>query len=132
MGEIASKLASGINYTTLGKPYVKFKKFLDREVSLSKGKIVGYTKRIDSYGNIITNISKSDFTNSLNKSSGSFSINLGIDKITKISDSYSDVGVADLFALFNYNGFLEIGMNGGGASELLGIKNHTPISIIFL
>ena len=88
--------------------------------------------RIDSYGNIITNISKSDFTNSLNKSSGSFSINLGIDKITKISDSYSDVGVADLFALFNYNGFLEIGMNGGGASELLGIKNHTPISIIFL
>tara|TARA_B000000565_G_scaffold101222_1_gene75345 strand:+ start:1641 stop:2405 length:765 start_codon:yes stop_codon:yes gene_type:complete len=132
MGEIASKLASGINYTTLGKPYVKFKKFLDREVSLSKGKIVGYTMRIDSYGNIITNISKSDFISSLNKSSGSFSINLGIDKITKISDSYSDVGVADLFALFNYNGFLEIGMNGGGASELLGIKNHTPISIIFL
>ena len=55
-----------------------------------------------------------------------------IDKITKISDSYSDVGVADLFAIFNYNGFLEIGMNGGGASELLGIKNHTPISINFL
>ena len=88
--------------------------------------------RIDSYGNIITNINRLDFNKNLNKSSGSFSINLGVDKITKISESYSDVGIADLFALFNYNGFLEIGMNGGKASQLLGIKNHTPISINFL
>ena len=132
MGEIASKLASGINYTTLGKPSSNYKRFLDREVSLSKNKIIGYTMRIDSYGNIITNINKSDFSDNLNKSSGSFSINLGVDRITKISDTYSDVGIADLFAVFNYNGFLEIGMNGGKASQLLGIKNHTPITINFL
>ena len=132
MGEIASRLASGINYTTLGKPTNTFKRFLDREVSISKNKIIGYTMRIDSYGNIITNINRLDFNKNLNKSSGSFSINLGVDKITKISESYSDVGIADLFALFNYNGFLEIGMNGGKASQLLGIKNHTPISINFL
>ena len=132
MGEIASKLASGINYTTLGKPLLNYKKFLDREISLSKGKIIGYVMRIDTYGNLITNINKKDFNNSLNKSSGSFIINLGIDKISKISENYSDVSVADLFAVFNYNGFLEIGMNGGGASELLGIKNHSPITIKFL
>ena len=132
MGEIASKLASGINYTTLGKPLLNYKRFLDREISLSKGKIIGYVMRIDTYGNLITNINKKDFNNSLNKSSGSFIINLGIDKISKISENYSDVSVADLFAVFNYNGFLEIGMNGGGASELLGIKNHSPITIKFL
>ena len=72
MGEIASKLASGINYTTLGKPTSNYKRFLDREVSISKNKIIGYTMRIDSYGNIITNINRLDFNKNLNKSSGSF------------------------------------------------------------
>ena len=132
MGEIASKLASGINYTTLGKPISVFKRFLDKEVSISKDKIIGYAMRVDSYGNIITNINESDFNKLLKKNSGTFIINLGVDKISKISNSYSDVGIADLFAVFNYNKFLEIGMNGGGASDLLGIKNHTPITIKFL
>lgn len=132
MGEVASKIASGINYTTLGKPLSKFKQFSDIEVKLTKNEIVGYSVRIDHYGNIITNISKSDFKKVLSKNSGSFEINLGIDKINKISESYNDVEIADLFALFNYNENLEIGMNRGNASNLLGIKNHTQISIKFL
>ena len=78
------------------------------------------------------NIKKTDFYRVLSKNSGSFEINLGIDKINKISDSYSDVEIADLFALFNYNENLEIGMNRGNAANLLGIKNHTQISIKFL
>ena len=102
------------------------------EVSISKSKIVGYSIKIDHYGNIITNISESDFNNVLYKNSGVFEIHLGVEKIIKISQSYNDVETADLFALFNYNRLLEIGMKKGNASELLGIKNHTPITIIFL
>ena len=132
MGEVASKIASGINYTTLGKPLSEFKQFSNIEVKLTKNEIVGYSVRIDHYGNIITNISKSDFKKVLSKNSGNFEINLGIDKINKISESYNDVEIADLFALFNYNENLEIGMNRGNASNLLGIKNHTQISIKFL
>ena len=73
-----------------------------------------------------------DIYNMLSKNAGNFEINLGVDKIITISDSYNDVGIADLFALFNYNNNLEIGMNRGNASNLLGIKNHTPITINFL
>jgi len=132
MGEIASKLASGINYTTLGRPIKDIKKYHNMEVSISKNKIIGYSIRIDHYGNIITNISESDFNNVLSKNSDIFEINLGIEKIAQISKSYNDVDTADLFALFNFNRLLEIGMNRGNASELLGIKNHTPITIKFL
>ena len=132
MGEVASKIASGINYTTLGKPISQFKQFSNVEVKITNNEIVGHSIRIDHYGNIITNITKSDFNKVLSKNSGSFEINLGIDKINKLSNSYSDVGIADLFALFNYNENLEIGMNRGNASNLLGIKNHTQISIKFL
>ena len=132
MGEVASKIASGINYTTLGKPISEFKQFSNVEVKITNNEIVGHSIRIDHYGNIITNITKSDFNKVLSKNSGSFEINLGIDKINKLSNSYSDVEIADLFALFNYNENLEIGMNRGNASNLLGIKNHTQISIKFL
>ena len=132
MGEVASKIASGINYTTLGKPTKEFKKFSEIELKITNNQIVGHSVRIDHYGNIITNIKKTDFYRVLSKNSGSFEINLGIDKINKISDSYSDVEIADLFALFNYNENLEIGMNRGNAANLLGIKNHTQISIKFL
>tara|TARA_B100000287_G_scaffold223411_1_gene210804 strand:- start:3630 stop:4394 length:765 start_codon:yes stop_codon:yes gene_type:complete len=132
MGEVASKIASGINYTTLGRPFNEYKEFSDIEVKVTKNEIVGYSVRIDHYGNVITNIKKSDFNRVLSKNSGTFEINLGIDKINKISNSYNDVEIADLFALFNYNDNLEIGMNRGNASNLLGIKNHTQISIKFL
>ncbi len=132
MGEIASKLASGINYTSLGNPFKNFRQFSNMEVKISNNEIIGYSIRIDHYGNIITNIKKSDFNKVLTKNSGNFEINLGIDKITLISNSYNEVDIADLFAIFNYNDNLEIGMNKGNASELLGIKNHTKIPIKFL
>ena len=132
MGEIASKLASGINYTTLGNPIYNFRKFSNIEVKITNNEIVGHSIRIDHYGNIITNIKKSDFNKVLSKNSGNFEINLGVEKITIISESYNDVDIADLFAIFNYNDNLEIGMNKGNASELLGIKNHTQIPIKFL
>ena len=132
MGDIASKLASGINYTTLGSPINNFKQYSNLEVKISSNQITGHSVRIDHYGNIITNIKKSDFYKLLSKNSGNFEVNLGIDKITTISKSYNEVEIADLFAIFNYNDNLEIGMNKASASELLGIKNHTPITINFL
>ena len=88
MGEVASKIASGINYTTLGKPISEFKQFSNVEVKITNNEIVGHSIRIDHYGNIITNITKSDFNKVLSKNSGSFEINLGIDKINKLSNSY--------------------------------------------
>ena len=108
------------------------KRYLNKELSISKNRIVGYSMRIDNYGNIITNIRESDFKRVLSNNSGSFEINLGLDVIDTISKKYSDVDTADLFAIFNYNKYLEIVMNKGSASELLGIKNHTPITINFL
>ena len=131
MGEVASKLLQELTIL-LRKPISEFKQFSNVEVKITNNEIVGHSIRIDHYGNIITNITKSDFNKVLSKNSGSFEINLGIDKINKLSNSYSDVEIADLFALFNYNENLEIGMNRGNASNLLGIKNHTQISIKFL
>ena len=61
MAEIALKLVSGINYTTLGSPTKDVRKFLNKETSISRNQIVGYILRIDDFGNFVTNISLSDF-----------------------------------------------------------------------
>jgi len=84
--------------------------------------------------NIFTysNITLSDFNKVLSQNSGSFEINLGGEIINALSKSYKDVDTADIFALFNYNKTLEIGMNKGNASELLGIREHASIKINFL
>ncbi|SUZ86652.1 uncharacterized protein METZ01_LOCUS39506 [marine metagenome] len=132
MAEIALKLVSGINYTTLGSPTKDVRKFLNKETSISRNQIVGYILRIDDFGNFVTNISLSDFNKVLSQNTGSFEINVGGEIISSLSNSYSDVGIADIFAIFNYNQILEIGMNKGNASDLLGIREHDSIKINFL
>ena len=68
----------------------------------------------------------------IDKNSQNFEIIIGIEKLKKINKTYSDVDAGELFALFNSNKFLEIGMNLGNASKLLGMKEDDPISINFL
>ena len=47
MAEIALKLVSRINYTTLGSPTKDVRKFLNKETSISRNQIIGYVLRID-------------------------------------------------------------------------------------
>jgi S-adenosylmethionine hydrolase len=45
--------------------------------------------------------------------------------------SYNEVDDGDCFVIFNDLGLLEIGINKGNASKLLGLKYDSPVSIIF-
>jgi S-adenosyl-L-methionine hydrolase (adenosine-forming) len=72
---------------------------------------------IDDFGNIITNITKETFYQTLGKRK--FSIVLPGTRINKISETYDDVKVGDALALFNSFGHLEIAMNGKSAFKML-------------
>lgn len=72
---------------------------------------------VDDFGNIITNITKEQFYNTLGKRS--FSIVLPGTRINRISDTYDDVKVGDALALFNSFGYLEIALNGKSAFKML-------------
>ena len=72
---------------------------------------------IDDFGNIITNITKEVFYNALQKRK--FSIVLPGTRISKISETYDDVQVGDVVALFNGFGYLEIALNGRSAYKML-------------
>lgn len=91
--------------------------------------IRGNVQYIDSYGNIITNISESLF-NEVRKDRR-FTIFFRNDKykINKISENYNDVQESEVIALFGATRNLEIAIRGGNASSLLGLNLNEIIRV---
>jgi S-adenosyl-L-methionine hydrolase (adenosine-forming) len=78
---------------------------------------------IDYYGNVIVNITKDKFEKI--RQGRNFQIHIVRDVLNKISADYSDVTEpGKAVCLFNSAGFLEIAVNQGSASKLLGLKLH--------
>lgn len=93
--------------------------------------ITGRCVYIDSFGNVITNISKEFFERS--RKGRKFTIHLpAAVRITEISSDYSNVPENSALALFNDAGFLEIAINTQKASQLLfprSSNQHTEFNI---
>ena len=93
--------------------------------------IRGVVTYIDNYGNAITNIKKEVFINNIKDKEFNILFGRENDGIIKISNKYKDVVLAEKLALFNSNNFLQISINQGKASSLLGLKFFDVIRIEF-
>lgn len=91
--------------------------------------VKGHVMYIDSYENIITNISQTFFKEA--RKNRKFAILFRSYEINKISRSYIDVAPGEILALFDSNGYLEIAMNQGNAAGLLGLDVKDMIRIEF-
>lgn len=125
----ASKLASGVSITNLGKPMPSFKKMIDRQMKATKKQITGCIVRVDRMGNLITNISKDAF-DVLSKGKA-YSIQFGGEKFRKVHSQYNHAEHGECFILFNSMNLLEIGIYKGNASELLGLGYDNVVNILF-
>lgn len=125
----AAKLASGKPMSDLGKTLPAFRKMIDRQVKATKKQISGTVIRVDHFGNLITNIPKAAFdTLSRDKA---FTIQFGGEKFRRIHSQYNQAEEGECFLVFNSLGFLEIGINKGNASELLGLSYDSSVAIVF-
>jgi S-adenosylmethionine hydrolase len=125
----AAKLASGVSITSLGKPLEDYRKLVNRHVKATKRQILGHVIRVDRYGNLITNIQKSDF-DVLSKDK-QYTVQFGGEKFRRIHTAYHEADQGDCFLLFNSAGLLEIGIYKGNASELLGLGYDSPVNVLF-
>jgi len=106
----------------------KYKKALIPKAVIEEYIIRGIIIHIDSFGNLITNISKADFERL--PSNAPYSIKFANEKyyIDHISETYNTVQQGERVALFNENNLLEIAINRGarqstgGADILFGMK----------
>ncbi|MEM7107298.1 MAG: SAM-dependent chlorinase/fluorinase [Bacteroidota bacterium] len=125
----AAKLASNTSIQDLGPPLPELKRMLGRHVKANKSIISGHVIRVDHYGNLISNIDKSTF-DILSKQKA-FNIIFGRENARRINHSINQVDAGDIFVIFNELGFLEIGINQGKASDLLGLGYDSPVMIKF-
>jgi S-adenosylmethionine hydrolase len=125
----AAKLASGVDITSLGPPMPMFRKMIDRQVKATKKQISGTIIRVDAMGNLITNIPKEAF-DILSKDK-TYTIQFGGEKFRRINTQYHQAEQGECFILFNSLGLLEIGINRGNASQLLGLDYDNMVNIFF-
>ncbi|MEZ5012360.1 MAG: SAM hydroxide adenosyltransferase [Bacteroidales bacterium] len=91
--------------------------------------ITGSIIFIDSYGNLISNITRDVFMRIFSKKEYLIAIRSNSNSIDHISTSYNSEGISELVALFNSLDLLEIGINGSNASELLNLHTGDAVRI---
>lgn len=126
----AVHLASGKNIDELGTRKEGILQKILLKPIIDNHLIKGHIIHIDSYQNLITNIKKSFFDKICGERK--FHILFRTYEIKKISESYSDVPVGEILVLFGSSGHLEIAINQGNASGLLGLNTKDPIRIEFI
>ena len=132
LGPVAAELATGKDLADMGNPIFEMKTLFSRQLKATKREIVGNVIRIDSYGNLITNITKQEFDNVQKvNNQAPFDVQVGREVFTHFHENYTEVDSGDCFLIFNSSGLLQIGINKGNASELLGLRLDVPISINF-
>jgi len=107
---------------------------INRRISLrpviSENSIRGTITYIDNFGNVISNISEAQFEKI--RKGRSFAIYFRHkDPITEIKKHYNQVAVGEELCLFTISGNLELAVNMGNASELLGLNLDDIIQIDF-
>jgi S-adenosylmethionine hydrolase len=129
MARSAAMLAGGATLNDLGQATTEFKQLLGRQLKATKKQISGNVISVDRFGNAVTNIDQEIF-NILQKDR-KFMIRFGREEIHIIHPTYASVEPGDCVAIFNSNDLLEIGINKGNASELLGLSFDAPVVIHF-
>lgn len=132
LGPAAAHLSKGGFLSDLGPFTDHVKMMYPRQIKATKQQIVGNVIRIDHYGNLITNITRDEFETilKLNGNRG-YNIVLGTHSAPRLQSGYHEVDPGDMFILFNSNGLLQIGIQNGKATELLGLHMDAQIKVEF-
>ncbi len=132
LGPICRKVLEESDLSKVGKPTENYLKLVNRMPKVTKREIVGNVIRVDGYGNLITNIKKSDF-DKIQELNGNvpYQVQFGREIYHKFHHHYADVEPGDCYVLFNGNGFLQVGINKGNAHQLLGLRLEAPVYIEF-
>jgi S-adenosyl-L-methionine hydrolase (adenosine-forming) len=125
----AVHLAAGQPIEQLGEPIAQWKEQLHFNPVVSGDVIRGVVIYVNRYENVVTNI-----TRDLVEKTGhgrKFIVEFRGEIIKGIRHSYQEVPIGEIVALFGSTGHLEIAINQGNASSLLGLDINDPVRVEF-
>jgi S-adenosylmethionine hydrolase len=130
LANAACKLAEFQDLDMIGTSLVHLEKRISVQPVVNDKQIRATVIHIDQYENVIVNVDKEMFEKV--RRGRSFGIYFKPnDPIEHISNEYSDAPIGDVLCFFNSAGYLEIAINKGRASALLGLKKDETIQIDF-
>ena len=126
----ACHIARGGTLEVIGKEIDNYNEKAMIRPIIDNNVLKGSVIYIDSYGNVITNITASLFKEAGHDRAFTIFLNTGY-TIKEISKTYHEVNNGEKLALFSSTGYLEIGINLGSASGLLGLRLSDTIRVEF-
>jgi S-adenosylmethionine hydrolase len=127
LAPVAARLSLGLAPGELGPPLDDWVQLEWPEVSVSAGKITGVVEAIDSFGNLLTNIT----ADALAEVPRDERVAIACDEheTRGIFQTYSDQPAMTLIALVGSSGKLELAIVDESAAAMLGVKVGTPVVV---
>jgi S-adenosylmethionine hydrolase len=124
-------------HLSLGVPARKFGAEIDNYLRLTLEQPVRTARRgwtgqiaaIDAFGNVITNFSSEQFAQVEQQA---FEISIGMERVTRLVQSYAEAPPGVIAAIAGSSGFLEIACNQGSAAARLGVGIGAPVELRLL
>lgn len=127
----ACHLAKGGTAPLIGKLVQDFKKRMPFQAVSHDNVIKGIVIHVDHYGNVITNIEETLFKAFGRGKDFTIEFRGGDYDIKNMSKAYSDQPEGEKLAIFGSSRLLEIAINKGNASQLLGLRKSDTVRIVF-
>ena len=129
--KVAAMIARGEPLSNIGSPREKLNLGGVFCAVVRDNTIEGVVIHIDSYENLITNITKEMFERERRGRDFTIMVKGNLYTIDKISDSYMDVREVDLVAIFGSHGYLELALREAKLASLCGIELSSTIKVVF-
>ena len=129
--KVAAMIAKGEPLSSIGAPRERLTVGGLLCAVASGNTIEGVVIHIDSYENVITNITRKMFEHERRGRDFTIMVKGNLYTVDKISDSYLDVGEVDLVAIFGSHGYLELALSQAKLASLCGIELSASIKVVF-
>mgnify|MGYP002619547372 CR=1 FL=1 len=127
----AAMLASGESLQSLGSAHTTLKQMIAFKPIVTENRIEGKVIFIDDYDNVFVNIDKATFRKVGKGRPYNIRLRVPGYAMNTLRTSYSDVPEGERLALFGSTGYLEIAINRGKASSLLGLELTDTVVVEF-
>jgi len=127
----AVHLLKGGNLDELGRPYANYQRRGTVLATMDESQITGTVIHINSFGNVVTNITRHDFEKIGKGRPFEILVQSTRHKINRINKYFHETSRGELLAVFNISGYLEIAINKGKVAELLKLSLDSNIIVKF-
>jgi S-adenosyl-L-methionine hydrolase (adenosine-forming) len=124
-------LSKGVEVDSFGQRITDYVRLAMRGPLRSpEGTVTGAVLRVDTFGNLITNLTPQDVPELFTESPPYFAIVINHQRITRLFTSYSEGDPSELFAILGSSGYVEISTNQGSAATVLRASRGDEVKFV--